>query len=195
MLSPEYTAGSGEGIQPDSSVFDEYARAPARRRPNSSPAVKERLEHGFAVVPGAEELPARLADHAVAQRADGLTRHRHRRRAEEPELGRGAAQRLLDHPHRVRTLHLEAVAPAPSVGAQRAPHVEVDGDVVRAALRVVDDPVERGSSANQVVAVGSEREQDDVSDDVAVGAARHEVLGAVARESVKAVDREVARAV
>ena len=39
MLSPEYTAGSGEGIQPDSSVLDEYARAPASRRPNSSPAV------------------------------------------------------------------------------------------------------------------------------------------------------------
>src|ERR687892_58451 len=38
MLSPEYTAGSGEGIQPDSSVFDEYARPPACRRPNSSPA-------------------------------------------------------------------------------------------------------------------------------------------------------------
>ena len=39
MLSPEYTAGSGEGIQPDSSVLDEYARPPACRRPNSSPAV------------------------------------------------------------------------------------------------------------------------------------------------------------
>ena len=39
MLSPEYTAGSGEGIQPDSSVLDEYARPPACLRPNSSPAV------------------------------------------------------------------------------------------------------------------------------------------------------------
>ncbi len=35
-------------------------------------------------------------------------------------------------------------------------------------------------------------EQDDVSDDVAVGAARHEVLGPVAAEPVEAVHREVA---
>ena len=31
-------AGSGEGIQPDSSVFDEYAREPQGSMPNSRPA-------------------------------------------------------------------------------------------------------------------------------------------------------------
>src|SRR5687767_10390749 len=40
IFSPEYTAGSGDGTQPDSSVLAEYARPPTRRRPNSSPALK-----------------------------------------------------------------------------------------------------------------------------------------------------------
>jgi hypothetical protein len=38
--SPVYTAGSGDGIHPDSSVLDEYARAPDRLSPNSSPAAR-----------------------------------------------------------------------------------------------------------------------------------------------------------
>ena len=70
MLSPEYTAGSGEGIQPDSSVLDEYARPPDLPETELLAGRDERLAHRLVVVPGAEELPARLSDHAVAQGAD-----------------------------------------------------------------------------------------------------------------------------
>ena len=110
---------------------------------------------------------------------------------EELELRRRAAERLFDHLHRARALHLEAIGSASAVGAQGCPQVEVDRDVVSARLRVVDDPVEHGSPADEVEALVSQREQDDVSDDVPVRAARHEVLGSVAGESVEAVDREV----
>ena len=134
---------------------------------------------GLVVVPRAEELQARLADHAVAQRPGGRPCDGQLRRVEEPELGRWAAERLLDHLHRVRTLHLEAVRPAAPVRAQCGPQVEVDRDVVSAGLGVVDDPVERRSPADEVEAVVAEREEDDVADDVSVRAAGHEVLGAI----------------
>jgi hypothetical protein len=49
----------------------------------------------------------------------------------------------------------------------------------------------RRRPADQLEAVVAEREQDDVSDHAAVGAARHEVLSPIARVSVEAVDGEL----
>ena len=182
-----YTAGSGEGIQPDSSVLEEYARPPTCRRPNSSPRPDDRLADGLAVVPGPEQLPPGLAGHAVAQGANRLPGDRDRGHVEEPELRGGPAEQLLDHGHRVRALHLEAVGLAAPVGAERAALVERDAHVVAARLGVVGDPVQRGGAADEVVPVLGQEEEDHVADHVAVGRAGHEVLRPVHGEPVEAV--------
>ena len=151
----------------------------------------DRLAHRRLVVPGAEELPAGLTGHAVAQRANGLARDRHLRHAEERELGRRTAEQLLDHLHRVRALHLEAVRPAAPVRAERPALVELHLHVVPAGLGVIRDPVQRRRATDEVEPILLEVEEDHVADHVAVRRTGHEVLRPVDAEAVEAVDREM----
>ena len=145
---------------------------------------------GLVVFPGSEELPTRLADHPVAERADRLAGDRHVGEVEELQLGRRLAEHLLDHLHRVRALHLEAVVLAAPVGSQRRALVELDRHVVAARLGVVRHPVERRCAPDEVVGVLGQGEQDHIADDVALGRAGDEVLGLAGREAVEAVDAE-----
>ena len=158
-------------------------------RPKSSPAVEQRLAHRLTVLPGAEELPARLARPCRAGvRGRGRPAIVTVVMLKNLSSGGRAAEHPLDHAHRVRPLNLEAVRLAAPVRAQRRALVERDLDVIAARLGVVGDPVERGRTADEVEAVLGEVEEDHVADHVAVGRARHEVLGLVDAEVLEAVD-------
>ena len=76
---------------------------------------------------------------------------------------------------------------APPVGSQRGPLIERHLHVVAAGLRVIGDPVQHRCATDEVELLGREVKQDDVADHVAVGGARHELLGLVDLEVVEGV--------
>ena len=87
------------------------------------------------VGPRTEQLVARLAGHAVAQRDHVLTADVDVRHVEELEVRRASAPiALLEDLHRVRALELEAIVLALAVGAQRGALVALDGHVPLAAV-------------------------------------------------------------
>ena len=106
------------------------------------PCVEHRAAHGLALLPGAEQLEARLAGHAVTQRADLESGDRQLGQMEELDLGWRRADQLLDDLHRARPLHLVAEQPRRPAGPLERVLVAFDGDVVAAAERVVVDPVD-----------------------------------------------------
>ena len=77
------TAGSGHGIQPDSSVFVAYTLAPTWTQPELLACLDDRGPDVLAFVPGAEQLEAGDAGHAVVQGAHLVARDRELAQVEE----------------------------------------------------------------------------------------------------------------
>ena len=186
-----YTAGSGDGIQPDSSVLVAYALAPTWARPNSRPAstIVSRISSRSSYGPQISS-----AGHAVAQRAHLAPADVHRGHVEHPELVDRPAVEFLDEFPGVRPLDLEAVADAVDGLALRVARRTVvlgDRDIVAAGLPMKLDPVRARRPADENEPVPFEMKQDAVADHVAAVAARHILLGPVFGKVREGIDRRV----
>ena len=117
MSSPVKIAGSGHGIQPDSSVLVAYTREPTCRRPNSSPASTIAALTSSPSSHGPKSSSPGTPGHAVVQRAHLAAGDRDLAHVEELDLGQRAAGDLLQHLERGRALDLEAVEPCGRSGS------------------------------------------------------------------------------
>ena len=143
------------------------------------------------VLPWAPHLEARLAGHAVAQRADFFACDLQARHVEELELRRRLTCRLANHFHRARALDLVAIQDGVALSIERVV-VSPDAHVVAARRRVIVEPVDGRRNTDGLVLVVLEVEQDVVADHIAVVVDRHELLRHVDREVRDAIDRELA---
>ena len=121
------------------------------------------------------------------QRAHLVAADRDPPHVEELDLGQRAAVRLLEHLHRGRALHLEAVELATFLVHGRA-FVAMERHVVVAGLGVVLNPVVRGRAADEADHVLLEVEEDRVADHVAVVVDGRELLRLVDAEVLEGVD-------
>ncbi len=144
------------------------------------------------MLPGPEELEARLAGHAVAQGVHAMSGDADLRHVEEFQLRRLLAEHLLHDLHRVRSLDLEAVRAANHRARPRdRALVTLAGNIVTAGLRVELHPVVHRRTADQVEAVAAQVRQHDVADHVAVVVTGDELLRLVGLEALEAVDAQV----
>ena len=190
MSSPVKIAGSGQGIQPDSSVFVAYTREPTWRSPNSSPADDDRGLDLLALLPRAEQLEPGHAGHAVVQRAHLVARDRDHAHVEELDVRQRSAVDLLQHLERSGPLHLVAVE-LPVAGIDGGALVALRGRVVVSRLAVVLDPVVCRRAPDETEQLVVEVEENGIADDMAVVVAGDELLGLVDGKIVKAVDGKV----
>ena len=167
--------------------------APARRRPNSSPAARIAREHVLALGPRAEQLEARLAGHAVPQRAhpvpgDGEVGH-----VEELHVGQRRADELRHDRAGGRPLQLVAVKHRRARPAVDRVVVALDRHVPVARRHVVLQPVGDRRVTHHVEQVLLQVEEDRVADEVAVGVDRDVLLGLARAEVRERVDAEAAQ--
>ncbi len=128
----------------------------------------------------------------MTQGGGGFAGDGHGRHVEELQVRRRCAGDRLDHLHGVGALDLEAVGlAARRIGPAHGALVQLDLDVVAAGLGVEADPVQHWNTADQIELVLAQIEQDDVADNIAVIAARHELLGFVDGEILQAVDAQI----
>jgi hypothetical protein len=168
-----------------------YARPPDLRQAVLLAGLQQRRVHDIVVGPGAPELQARLAGHAVAQRAHWLARDREARHMEEAQLRRLFAGRFADDVHGAGTLHLVSIENRIALPVERVV-VAPDAHVVAARAGMEVQPVDRRRNADGLVFVLLEVEEDVVADDVAVVVDGDELLRHVDRKFRDAVDGELA---
>ena len=147
----------------------------------------QRGAHVLALGDRAEQLEPRDAGHAVMQRAHLVAADRDPPHVEELDLGQRAAVRFLEHLHRGRALHLEAVELAPFL-VDGGALVAMERHVVVAGLGVVLHPVVRRRAADEADHVLLEVEEDRIADHVAVVVDRRELLRLVDAEVLEGVD-------
>ena len=129
----------------------------------------------------------------MPQRADLPALDVDRVHVEELDVRDRAAVEALQDLGRVRALDLEAIVPADdrlAAGDRGRSIVAGELDLPAAGLRVELHPVDGRRAADQIELVLRLAKHDHVADDVAVIAARRELLGPVGREVRKAVGRE-----
>ena len=134
------------------------------------------------------------AGHAVPERADLLAPDGDVVHVEELDVRNRPAVQLFEQLPRVRPLHLVAVVLAHDRGALRVRRRAVVAarlHVEPAGLGVELHPVHGRRAAHEVELVFAVVEHDHVADDVAVVAARRELLGLVRRVALEGVRRQV----
>ncbi len=122
-----------------------------------------------------------------------MTGDDHLSHVEELQVRGLLAEHLLHGLHRVRALDLEPVLPAGPLGpcALHGALVTLQHDVVAARLRMELHPVVHRRATDDVESLPAQVSQNDVADDVAVVAARDELLRLVRLEALDAVDAEI----
>jgi hypothetical protein len=149
-------------------------------------------EHRLAVLPGAEELEAGLAGHAVPQAAHAAALDGELGHVEELDVGQRGAGHLLDQCGGGGALQLVPVELRRTGRPDGGVVVTLGRGVVVAALEVEGDPVDDHRVPDEIEQLLLEVEEDGVADQVAVGVHRDELLRLADAEVRERVHGQVA---
>src|SRR5690606_18379053 len=144
--------------------------------------------HRRAILPRPEQLSSRGACHAVAEEVHAPTGDRHLADPEVLDRRQGTAVQLFEQRGCTGALHLVAVDRPPSGGVGDLPDIVLDRHVEAACLGMEVQPVVDPRPRYQFDAPVREVEEDTVTDDIAFGAARDQLLGTAGREVLDRVD-------
>src|SRR4029450_13425356 len=150
------------------------------------------VSNGGAMFPGTEDLPSRLPDHPMTQRADVFSGNFENVHIEESHVRHRPARDLL---HDLPTLGTLNLIPKdfPVALVHERSLVPFRLGVVLASFHVVLHPVVSRRTSDEVELVFAERKQNAVAHHVPIRVAGHELLGLIDPEILETVDAEIGK--
>ena len=156
-------------------------------QPELFTGLHNRLPDAIAVFPRAEQFPAGLPDHPMAERPNLASGDLHHIHVKEANVRRRFSGDFLHKPHGVRPLHLEAKRFSLAL-IHGGAFVAFCRRVVAARFQIVLDPIRRRRSSYEIESILVEIKKNRIAYRKSIVVARHELLGLIHLKICEAVN-------